>query len=322
MSQTEPTIKGMRKNQLIELIRGCASNLETIRSSAKKAQTAEQGAEDSEKKINKTLEQDGEDGLLKQIEKSKRAIDKKIAAIKEAYGEICVDGDENESIKTQLNNLVKIFEKEKEKIEEFKKEIYGYSTQDESGETKKIEGLFANINSFHIAQQKKYGELYERIEKELLSGATTVILAKVFASKVEGYKFWGNLFGFSFIGLLLLIAVYYGAIPFYTEEVKNVNDVWLHRLPFLIFAFWLAIFLGNRRAENKKLEEAYKHKEVMARSFTGYKESIKDLDDTDKELLKIHMNNLLNTLNSDSSKFLDTQGEKHPFLDFFGKKNK
>lgn len=86
-------------------------------------------------------------------------------------------------------------------------------------------------------------------------------------------------------------------------------------------AIWLLIFIWNRRAEAKKLEEWYKHKEVMARSFIWYKKSIEDLEweikDEDKELMKLHMKNLLDTINQDTSSFLNSKWEKSSIFWYF-----
>ena len=87
------------------------------------------------------------------------------------------------------------------------------------------------------------------------------------------------------------------------------------RSPFLVFGVWLAIFFGNRRAESKKLEESYKHKEVMARSFVGYKQTLESLGDEDKILLKQHMANLLKAMDENSASFLNSEGDKHPVFE-------
>jgi hypothetical protein len=118
---------------------------------------------------------------------------------------------------------------------------------------------------------------------------------------------------------------------FIFDSVKNITleykDVYLHlllNLPFLIFAIWWLIFVLNRRAEAKKLEESYKHKEVMARAYVWYKESITELDNTDNQLLETHMSNLLEAMKVDSSDFLSSKWENHPFLDLihnFSKKD-
>jgi hypothetical protein len=75
----------------------------------------------------------------------------------------------------------------------------------------------------------------------------------------------------------------------------------------MIAGVWLAMFIGNRRAENKKLEESYKHKEIMARTFVGYRESISEIDDKDNTLILKHMENLLDALKVNSSDFLNSK---------------
>lgn len=85
--------------------------------------------------------------------------------------------------------------------------------------------------------------------------------------------------------------------------------------PFIIFSVWLAIFFGNRRAESKKLEELYKHKEVVARSFVGYKKTLEEIGDEDKTLLREHMKNLLGAVSENSATFLNPEGDRHPFFE-------
>lgn len=319
------TIKRMKKEQLLELIQNAFDDIKKIHTSVEDIDRIIENTKNTDKTINKTLENDGEDGYLKKIEKAASEIDIKLSGINEAYEMICEDGENEgeESIKTQLETLVELFEEDKKKFGELKEELWGYEKKSESGEMEKVDGVLDTINAFHEQQKEKYNSLYGKIETELLSGATAVNLAKVFETKVKEYKFWSLAWSLAFIVLLFGLVVYYAIITFNTEEVKTVADVWLHllfRAPFLLFAIWLAVFFANRRAENKKLEESYKHKEVMSRAFTGYKETIKDLDGEDHELLKIHMNNLLATMNLDPSMFLETKGENHPLYDLIQQK--
>ena len=46
---------------------------------------------------------------------------------------------------------------------------------------------------------------------------------------------------------------------------------------------WFLLFLSNRRGESKKLEEMYKHKEVMMRVFIGYREMLEKTPDGEKK---------------------------------------
>lgn len=55
----------------------------------------------------------------------------------------------------------------------------------------------------------------------------------------------------------------------------------------------------------------------MAWAYVWYKKSIAELDTDDNILLEKHMENLLNAMSVDSSKFLSSKWENHPFIDLF-----
>ena len=182
----------------------------------------------------------------------------------------------------------------------------------------KTEGLFKEVSGFYQKQEEKYSIFYKQIEKELKAGITSLNLSKSFTDKVDEYRWNDRFWSICFIVLLLGLVGYYGYTTFSTDEIKTTQDIWRHlvfRAPFLIFGVWLAIFFGNRRAESKKLEELYKHKEVMARSFIGYKQTLEELGDEDKALLRKHMDNLLEAMNENSATFLNSEGDKHPIFE-------
>jgi hypothetical protein len=107
---------------------------------------------------------------------------------------------------------------------------------------------------------------------------------------------------------------------FFTWKINTLTEIFYHilfNLPLFAFIIWLNIFIWNRRAEAKKLEESYKHKEVMARAYIWYKESISELTNNDNKLLEKHMENLLDAMSVDSSKFLSSKWENHPLYDLF-----
>jgi hypothetical protein len=166
--------------------------------------------------------------------------------------------------------------------------------------------------------EEKSTEVLNQIEGELKAGATSLNLAKSFADKVGEYHRGSRYWSIGFIVFTVAALAYYGVVTFHTDNIGTFDDVWRHlvyRLPLFVFSVWLAIFLGNRRAETKKLEESYKHKEVMARSFVGYKKTLEDLNEEDKTLLKQHMENLLKAVGVDSGEFLKSEGDKHPIFD-------
>ena len=176
-----------------------------------------------------------------------------------------------------------------------------------------VSGYIDKLKNSLDEYQKRYDDLYQEIETTLRSGATTVSLTKNFSDKVKEYKISRRIWerGLFCLFMVAVVGLYFSGIhiPPYGKEL----------VPYIFKTFslagiliWVAIFMGNRRAESRKLEESYKHKEVMARSFVGYKESIKELDDAEKSLLTKHMDNLLDAIKKDSSNFLSAKGEGHP----------
>lgn len=301
----EKTIRKMNKNELKQLLEEVSEQINLIKSFSHEIAANREIIIQANEKIN------GESGIASQIEKKSQEID-------DAYGEILIDDDNGDSVKTQLENLLTEFEQDKKKLDELKNIIFGYESTDKTTGIQKIKGLFEEINDFHERQKEKYVTLYKQIEEELKAGATSVNLSKSFADKVGEYRKNSWLWSWLFVGLLFCLTGYYAYVTLSTDGIKTAQDVWHHlafRAPFLIFGVWLAIFFGNRRAEMKKLEESYKHKEVMARSFVGYKQTLEQLDDEDKVLLKQHMKNLLEAMSENSATFLNPEGDKHPIFE-------
>lgn len=242
-----------------------------------------------------------------------------LAELQEAYDEILEDDEENEnySLKTQIENLLTETTSNKTKIDEFILKVEGEYWENEKWEkviTK--QWFFDKINS----QIEKFDNLYEEIDERLESWSTSVELAWIFSKKVEDYKLieqkWSNIF----IIIIFFTLGYYALSTIWNKGIETLTDLFnflLFRLPFFAFAVWLLIFISNRRAEANKLGESYKHKEVMARAYVWYKKSISELDTTDNKLLEKHMENLLTAMSVDSSEFLNSKWENHPFIDLF-----
>lgn len=244
--------------------------------------------------------------------------DSKLEKIKNAYAEIITGSGDNKSLKAQIEALITYIEEKKTEVDTFKKQVFWYTNKKEDWTEEKVWWLFDNINNFHTAQKEKFQTLYEKIDEELTAWTTSVALAKVFSDKVEQYKnawiFWQVLFIITISWLLYIVNW-----TFETDDWKKLTVKMISHLPFFALSVWFLIFLWNRRAEAKKLEEWYKHKEVMARSFIWYKKSIEelesDLSSEDKELMKLHMKNLLHTIHQDTSSFLNSKWENHPLFD-------
>lgn len=305
----------MNKSQLIEFFNQAGANAEAINATLPLIQQKLANIEKLELKIEGNEEQEG---LIDEVKSILSDLQEKSNAITKVYNEIVLDTTANDSIKTQLEELLAETEKRKASLDEAAKKLYGEKITEKSGTVRKTSGFFDDIDDFYKKQKEKYTELYDQIENELKAGATSVNLSQSFANKVEDYhtdsRFWSR----CFVVLLIAIIIYYGVAVFLVDKDLDVQGVLLrlaYRAPFIFFAIWLAFFFSNRRAESKKLEESYKHKEVMARSFVGYKKTLEELGDEDKNLLEKHMGNLLDVMNSDSGKFLNSDGEHHPFLE-------
>jgi len=241
--------------------------------------------------------------------------DSKVSELLKYHKEIFEGDEENDSIKQSFETYLKesevLFndtESKKNNLDIFYEKIFG--KKDEKGEIDG--GLEKEITKY----ESRYKTLFDKIES-LLPGATTAGLAKVFSDKVDAYKTSGSRWTWISFGLLVLLTIYYIYKPLTAETLDQTLMGLLNRLPFIIFAVWLVVFSGNRRAEDRKLEESYKHKEVMARSFVGYKEQIEDLEQSDKDkvLLKSHMENLLSAIAANSGDFLDKKGDNSPLHD-------
>ena len=238
---------------------------------------------------------------------------------KNVFGET---GNEAGSLKKKIEDVLEssqeLFDDTEEKKEEFDTfydKVFGVT--DKSGKVQG--GLKAELEKY----TDKYETLFTNIET-LLPGATSAGLSEVFARKVKEYKDLEKKWSWSFIAFIGAMTIYFSINSLLTDIPPTFSGAFLallHELPFLIFAIWLAIFIGNRRAESKKLEESYTHKETMSRSYIGYKQNIQDLedDDDDKVLLKTHMSNLLEAIKEDSGKFLNEKGDNHPVIELCAK---
>lgn len=316
------TIKKMKKGQLIQLIEETIANINSVDSFIKDVES-KKGKLDP--LYNNLINED--DGIIKKINNLKKRAEENLDKILEYHNKLFFGEDEeNNSINTQIEDLLNYYTESEEKINKFRKDIFGYKIKDENGEEKEVIGLKKKIEIFYSQQQEKYNELFNQIEEELKGGATTVNLTKAFADKVTEYQKNSTFWSITLVILLLVMSIYYGFLTWNISDVKTLSEAFkniVFRAPFLAFVVWLGIFLANRRAESKKLEESYKHKEVMARSFVGYKKMLENLDedDNDKKLLKEHMGNLLKAISIDSGSFLSPKGEEYPLSSFFGFKN-
>lgn len=281
-------------------------------------------------------------------------IENKKYEIYKFYNELFVDENE-ESIKTTITNFVKEIENFKEKsknlkneigeillntqnsvkeLREFYVEIFGEideKTNERKGglkqeieeRKKELESLKKEYEYFKENQEKRYQELYKKIES-LLPGAVSAGLARAYQEKREKFEkqtmFWSGVFVVAMIGLFI------GGFKVVSNDTNSLKETLLHLLkysPLYLPAIWLAFYAGRRRNENMRLEQKYAHKEALAKSYIGYKKQIEELQEKEKDEL---LTNLLKTstyiIAEDPSYVLDKDNnEYHPFIELFNKLN-
>ncbi|PML16994.1 hypothetical protein [Vibrio breoganii] len=205
------------------------------------------------------------------------------------------------NLKNEIEDLKTNIEEEVSYFKDFYVQVHGQ--EDDKG--KIVGGLESEIqqrqdelNAFKKQQTSKYNALNEQIES-LLPGATSAGLASAYYElKKDCLDPIRNFTILFFISLALIVL---GSIVLMTESfvlyplewklLSNTewNDIainMLRRSPLIIPLVWLAIFSAQRRSENQRLYAEYAHKEAIAKSYQGFKNQIKELHDSDSDMLK------------------------------------
>lgn len=164
-----------------------------------------------------------------------------------------------------------------------------------------MEERFQELDEFD-KKQKEQIEIWKKEIEHLLKDATNASLASSYHKSKESYKCpivaWNTTF---ILSILIILAV---ATWGFVEIGDKINDPLIilgaifARLPFYIPLTWLAIFATNRRNEMKRLQEEYKHKETLAKAYSGYKEQIEKIgNEKSRELATQLMQNLVDMTN-------------------------
>lgn len=191
-----------------------------------------------------------------------------------------------ESLEKQLNST----EVKKEDLDKFFIRVFGEENKKgerEGGLAQRLEKKENEIDDFIEKQQDRYEKLYTKIES-LLPAATSTGLAKAYFDQKDSYKtpikIWGSTFVVALTGIVLIGLFNYNGsgFNFILSEPEALDQSFsrvLSRTPFYFALIWLAAFSSKRYRQNKRLEEEYAHKEVLAKSYQGYKNEF----ETEKE---------------------------------------
>ncbi|HFN7056848.1 TPA: hypothetical protein ACHGPX_000940, partial [Campylobacter jejuni] len=186
------------------------------------------------------------------------------------------------------------------------------------------------FEKYEINQKNKFNDIEKDIKK-LLGGATNGSLAHSYEISKNQYKssifFWNCAVFVSIISIIGLS----GELIFSQLSKINANDYMsilslaALRLPIYISLVWLGVFSTRRRNEIKRLQEEYKHKETVAKTYYGYQEQMEKLSDSGKakELQERLMSNLVDMVNQNPNITLDKiKQENAPMIDFVEKFSK
>lgn len=314
-----------------KLLKETVTDINTIRDALEKIEEYKQDALNNKNEISGNEQKKG---IIDEIHEKQSEVDEKLKLIQVAHAEIFGD-DEDESdqgLKGELDNLMEEFQKTQDKIKTAERELYGYEEKNKNGEDEHIEGLTEKIKKFFDIQQTKYSEIYNKIENELLAGATTVGLSMAYERKADSYnkpnRFW--LIGF-FVSVGIIIIILFFSLSdinkhfFQNSDITSLGDKMvleyyiiksIIKIGIISSLVWAASFMGKRYNQNKRLLEEYSFKATFAKSFEGYRKRAEELDklNEDKKLSEKLMNNLIqmnayNPVNTMESK---THKENHP----------
>ena len=149
------------------------------------------------------------------------------------------------------------------------------------GQSKEIDAVKQRFHSLYEAKEQKANELLTQIEN-LLPGATSSELASAFAkrrkSKLIAKIIWGLLMGLSIalvlcFGLMLLLPNMLSGWGIVMNSIPGGTTLY-GRMIILAGLILLEEFSRRNFNISSRLEEAYAYKEVISRSYLGYKKQM------------------------------------------------
>lgn len=107
-----------------------------------------------------------------------------------------------------------------------------------------------------------------------------------------------------------------------SHRLINILDNLIYKLPFILPAIWLVLFVSKRRNEAQRLAQEYAHKEALAKSYESYKQQIEKLGKEEQnKLLPILMEHMLKAISLNPAETLDkNHKEEMPLEEVFKKK--
>lgn len=197
----------------------------------------------------------------------------------------------------------------------------------------KIENVESLINSY-LASKAIFQEMEDKFRgqaKELFGELTTLSIYKPYSDEYEKLKFWLIIKNIAFLGMLsvifLVIAFLSGIFTCCLDFINISPNYWIYelisRIAILFPLIWAVLFLGKRIHEDKKIEQTYLHKMVVARSLSNYLDYIDEKlnnDENAKEITKKLFEISIDSLGLNPALLLDkSTAEKIPMEELLSK---
>lgn len=205
-------------------------------------------------------------------------------------------------------------------LEDFYTKILGKEDEDgkkTGGLKQEIEQRKIELDDFKQKQQERYEELNKQIEN-LLPGATSAGLSSAYNEMRNKFSSSAKCYSLGFyLSLIVLSIVIYSVrdlliikeIPFHQGLGISLFALFGNfsvKLPFILPALWLVIFISKRRSEAERLTQEYTHKESLAKSYDSYKKQIEKLSEEEQsKLLPVLMENMIKAIALNPAETLD-----------------
>lgn len=270
------------------------------------------------------------DGIKDNVEKLLSDSESKLSEIDELHNSIY----EEDGLKQKIDEFYSNISDKNKEINELKEDssttlqglsnFYDKIFGKDDGNGKKAGGLKqeidqrrSDLDEFKQKQEERYNELNKQIEN-LLPGATSAGLSSAYSEMRNKFSKNAEWYGWAFYFSLFVLFITVLCI----KDVMLVRDIpldkgiWISllvllgnfavKIPFIIPALWLVIFISRRRSEAERLSQEYVHKEVLAKSYDSYKQQIEKLSKKEQEeLLPVLMEGMIKAISLNPAETLD-----------------
>ena len=170
------------------------------------------------------------------------------------------------------------------------------------GLAEKLSQKDEEINKHIVHQIERYQALFDKVES-LLPAATSTGLATAYSKQKDSYKYPVYIWVTVFMSSLILLcstsllsfegfeSLRFKGLESFSFKIFNFEQLFA-KMPIILPLIWLATFSSKQYRQNKRLEQEYVHKEVLTRTYQGYKKEFESQDQEQTNSSKEMLSNL------------------------------